>query len=192
MSYGSNLSSRRLRFYLSGGTPPGGSHRNPGARDPRPPRRAVPVELPGALYFAGCSPQWGGGVALYDHDHPGPTAARAYLVTAAQFVDIAAQEMHRMPTGDGPLERLVADGLGDDDGGRHAIGAGLYETLVQVGRRDGLPMLTFTAAAGRDAMPHRQPSRAYLRTIATGLGEAHGWAAARTRAYLRSAIRSAR
>ena len=59
------------------------------------PRRSVPVDLPGALYFAGDSRQWGGGVAFYDHDArepwQAPTAARAYLVTAQQFADVAAR-----------------------------------------------------------------------------------------------------
>jgi len=47
------------------------------------------VDLPGALYFAGRSPKWGGGVAFYDHLGDGPTAAREYLVTAEQFADVA-------------------------------------------------------------------------------------------------------
>jgi hypothetical protein len=72
VSYGSNMAVERLTCYLEGGRPPGGTRANPGARDPRPPRRMIPVDLPGSVYFAGDSRQWGGGVAFYDHETPGP------------------------------------------------------------------------------------------------------------------------
>jgi hypothetical protein len=173
VSYGSNMSSARLEAYLSGGVPPGGNRANPGARDATPPRRSVPVDLPGALYFAGDSPQWGGGVAFYDHDAAGgPTAARAYLVTAAQFADVAAQEMYRIPQEGDPLEEVVVQGI---DGGRHHVGPGRYETLVEVGRLDGAPMLLFTSPHGIDHVEHSRPSEAYVAMLATGLHESRGW-----------------
>jgi hypothetical protein len=124
------------------------------------------------VYFAGESPQWGGGVAFYDHETPGPAAARAYLVTAEQFADIAAQEMHRIPEAGDPIEEIVLNGLGD---GRHRFGPGRYETLVEVGRRDGVPMLTFTAPDGIDHVPHNRPRAAYLAMLSDGLRESHGW-----------------
>lgn len=148
------------------------------------------MELPGALYFAGDSPQWGGGVAFYDHTVPGPTAARAYLISAAQFVDVAAQEMHRVPEPGDPLERVVLDGLGGD-GARHTVGPGHYETLVEVGRIDDRPMLTFTAPHGRDAVAHTAPSAAYLALLARGLVEAHAWTAERIDAYFACVTSSA-
>jgi hypothetical protein len=173
VSYGSNMSSARLEAYLSGGVPPGGSRANPGARDATPPRRSVPVDLPGALYFSGDSPQWGGGVAFYDHEAAGgPTAARAYLVTAAQFADVAAQEMYRIPQEGDPLEEVVVQGI---DGGRHHVGTGRYETLVEVGRLDGAPMLLFTSPHGIDHVEHSRPSAAYVAMLATGLHESRGW-----------------
>ncbi len=181
VSYGSNMASERLACYLEGGCPPGGVRANPGARDPRLPARSIAVELPGALYFAGQSAQWGGGVAFYDHDAAGPTAARGYLVTAAQFADIAAQEMHRVPDPDDPLEEVLLGGLDD---GRHQAGPGHYETLIQVGEHDRLPMLTFTAPHGLDHVPHSRPSPAYLAMLESGLREAHGWSADRADAYL--------
>ena len=181
VSYGSNMSTVRLACYLEGGCPPGGTRTNPGARDPQLPRRSIGVELPGAVYFAGRSRQWGGGVAFYDHEAPGPTAARAYLVTAQQFTDIAAQEMYRIPDPEDPLEEVVTGGL---DNGRHHVGPGHYETLVEVGRIDGAPMLTFTAPHGIDHVPHTHPSAEYLAMLRVGLHEAHGWDSGRIESYL--------
>ena len=173
VSYGSNMSEARLSAYLEGGVPPGGNRANPGARDGSPPRRSVPVDLPGALYFAGHSPQWHGGVAFYDHDaEGGPTAARAFLITAHQFADIAAQEMYRVPQEGDPLVEVVVDGI---DGGRHHVGPGHYETLVEVGRLEGSPMLLFTAPHGIDHVEHTQPSPAYLAMLADGLHESRQW-----------------
>ncbi len=176
VSYGSNLSASRLAAYLQGGVPPGGRRHNPGARDGSPPRRSVPVDLPGALYFAGDSSQWGGGVAFYDHDAQetgqGGTAARAYLITAQQFADIAAQEMYRVPQEGDPLEEVVVGGI---DGGRHHVGPGHYETLVEVGRLEGAPMLLFTAPHGIDHVRHTRPSPAYLAMLAEGLRDSRLW-----------------
>ena len=177
VSYGSNMSAGRLAVYLEGGIPPGGNRSNPGARDSTLPRRSVPVDLPGALYFAGASRQWGGGVAFYDHDarepsQGAPTAARAYLVTAEQFADVAAQEMYRVPQPGDPLEEVVLGGI---DGGRHHVGPGRYETLVEVGLLDDAPMLLFTSPHGIDHVEHTRPSAAYLRTMAVGLKESHKW-----------------
>jgi hypothetical protein len=185
VSYGSNMSSARFACYIQGGRPPGGSRTNPGARDPRPPVRSVPVDLPGTLYFAGESPQWGGGVAFYDHARPGFTAARAYLVTAAQFADIAAQEMYRVPQDGDPLEKVVLAPL---QGGRHEVGPGRYETLVEVGRRDGLPLLTFTSPHGADHIEHTRPAEAYLATVADGLRESRGWDDQRIASYFASLL----
>jgi hypothetical protein len=177
VSYGSNMSAGRLAVYLEGGRPEGGSRTNPGARNSALPRRSVPVDLPGALYFAGESRQWGGGVAFYDHDahgpgEGGPTAARAYLVTAGQFADIAAQEMYRVPQEGDPLEEVVLGGI---DGGRHHVGPGRYETLVEVGRLDDAPMLLFTSPHGIDHVEHTRPSATYLSTMALGLKESRQW-----------------
>jgi hypothetical protein len=185
VSYGSNMSAARLAAYLQGGFPPGGNRENPGARDSALPRRSVPVDLPGALYFAGESPQWGGGVAFYDHTAQGPgaggpTAARAYLITAEQFADVAAQEMYRVPQQGDPLEEVVLGGI---DGGVHHAGPGHYETLVEVGRLQGAPMLLFTAPHGIDHVEHSQPSAAYLAMLARGLEESRNWDECEVAAY---------
>ncbi|WP_067431782.1 histone deacetylase [Nocardioides jensenii] len=185
VSYGSNMSRARLATYIAGGRPPGGATTYVGARDATLPVEDLAVDLPGRLYFAGESPVWGGGVAFYDHDAHGPTAARAYLISAEQFADVAAQEMHRIPEPGDPLEEVIISGL---ETGRHEAGPGHYETLIDVGVRDGLPMLTFTAPHGFDAVPHTQPSPAYLAMLADGLRESRGWDDEHVAAYLERVI----
>ncbi len=178
VSYGSNMAAARLACYLQGGRPTGGSVEYDGARDPAPPRSSAPMRLPGRVFFAGRSRVWdGGGVAYYDHHTPGPTAARGYLVTEEQFSDIVAQEMGRRPGERHDLTRLVAVG-------RHALGPGGYETLLYLGDRGGVPMVTFTSPQGMADVSRTRPSAAYLAMIAQGLSETHGWDGRRVAGYL--------
>ncbi|HET7327920.1 MAG TPA: histone deacetylase, partial [Nocardioidaceae bacterium] len=176
VSYGSNMAAARFACYLEGGALPGAAHVNPGARDATPAKRAVGVELPGTVYFAGSSPTWGGGVAFYDPDTAGRTAARAYLVTAEQFADIASQEMHRDPDVDHDLSGVL-------EHGRIALGPGRYETILLLGERDGLPMLTFTAPERHEHLL-APPAPAYQHVLSQGLREAFGWPDDRIAAYL--------
>jgi hypothetical protein len=185
VSYGSNLAAERLACYIRGGRPPGGARANPGCRDRTMPERDVPVDLPGSLYFAGESPQWGGGVAFYDHDRPGFTAARGYLVTAGQLADIATQEMYRDPYDGNPLEDVLVKPMAD---GAHTLGDGRYEHLVEVGRLDDLPLLTFTSPHGFEGVEHTHPSPTYLEMLGTGLRESRGWDDERVAAYFASVV----
>jgi hypothetical protein len=183
VSYGSNMAARRFACYLEGGRPEGGTRVNPGARDRRPPERDIPVDLTGTVYFAGESPQWGGGVAFYDPAVPGRTAARAYLVTAGQLVDVLAQEMYREPADGDPLEELVGGPLPD---GRHVFGDGRYESIVEVGRVAGMPLLTFTSPHGSEHVERTPPAASYLAMMAEGLRESRGWSEDQVTAYLDS------
>jgi hypothetical protein len=176
-SYGSNMNPQRLSCYLHGGAPDGGVMTLPGCRDITPPRKSVPLLLPGLLYFATESAVWTGGRAFYDPDIADHTAAHAYLLTAAQFSDIAAQEMYREPGTD--LDFSTALGPG-----RARFGPGRYETLVCAGTRDGYPILTFTAPWGCRDVPGNPPAAAYLQHLARGLIASHGWTVQRTATYL--------
>jgi hypothetical protein len=177
VSYGSNMCANRLMCYLAGGTPPGARRIYLGCRDHRAPRRAAPCELAGGVYFATESAVWGGGRAFYDPDLPGTAPARAYLITSGQFTDIAAQEMYRAPGEDVDLESVLS-------AGRVELGSGRYETVLHVGDFDGHPLLTFTAAWHANDVPWTVPSAPYLRMLAAGLREAHGWNVHRTARYL--------
>ncbi|PWH07368.1 histone deacetylase [Brachybacterium endophyticum] len=185
VSYGSNMNAERLACYIEGGRPPGALIGYTGARDPAPPRDSAGVMLPGRLHFALRSRVWDGGIGFYDHEAEGPTPARAFLVTIEQFADVAAQEMHRPVQADDPVEALVREDLGPSapTGARVAVGPGHYETLLRVGERDGLPMLTFTSPVGATGMTATQPTPAYLDMLAEGLRQAHGWDRERANAY---------
>jgi hypothetical protein len=177
VSYGSNMQADRFACYLAGGTPAGIGRLHPGCRDTRLPVMSRGCELPGGIYFATTSPIWGGGRAFYDPGLPTVTAARAYLITAAQFADIVEQEMYRSPGADLDLSDVLSTG-------RAQLGPGRYETLLHLGDHDGHPMLTFTAPWTCDTVDHVAPSAAYLRTLAAGLREAHAWPTARIAHYL--------
>lgn len=184
VSYGSNLCADRLSCYLAGGRPDGGLRTYPGARDTSPPVESRPTMLPGRIFFAGASRTWSGGMAFYDHDTPGPTPARAYLISIEQFADVAEQESDREPIVDGPLESAVRDvALLREDGDAHIVDDGLYSRLVRVGTIDETPALTFTSIAGIGDVEHTIPSDPYLAMIGRGLQESHGWDDARIARY---------
>jgi hypothetical protein len=176
-SYGSNLCADRFACYLGGGAPAGAFRAHPGCADPTPPRCSVPVWLPGGIYFALTSTLWGGGIAFYDPALPGTVAARAYLISAAQFADVMAQEMHRPVGSSFDLAGVLA-------AGRLELGPGRYETVLCVGERDSHPLLTFTAPWSAADVAHNAPSPAYLDMLATGLREAHGWPDGQVATYL--------
>jgi hypothetical protein len=132
--------------------------------------------ITGGLYFAGHSSVWRAGMAFYDANVAGEVAARAYLITTEQFVDILAQETRQSPgmTLDlGPVFR----------GERYSNGVGGYPILVRVGERQGLPLVTFTRDR-RNVSTLAAPSVLYLAAMATGLREAHGWSRTQIDRYL--------
>jgi hypothetical protein len=141
------------------------------------------VLVRGRLVFAGASKVWGGGSAFFDPSADGQVAARAYLLTPDQVGDVAAQEMRRDPGGQ--FAREVAALLPDVDA-IHTVGPGRYETVVRLGKRDGVPMFTVTHDGVGELEPVA-PTAPYLRWIATGLIEAHGWGLARVIEYLHAA-----
>ena len=180
VAYGSNLLADRFDCYVAGGRPPGGLREYPGFRDPTPPLASVTETVRGGIYFAGESHAWTGGTAFFDSGLPGVVAARAYLIGRAQFGDLAEQEMLRTPATDRDLSVVLADG-------RHSYGPGRYESLIRLGERDGLAMLTISAPWAWTDAPLAPPNADYLRIIARGLVESHGWDDDAVAAYLAAA-----
>lgn len=183
VAYGSNLGTARFRCYLAGGRPDGGTRTYAGCRDPSEPVATFSIELPGALSFSGESGVWGGGMAFFDPDGAGSVACRAHLLTTEQFADVAAQEMRLEPGG--VFAQAMAAIL-PEVRELHRMGPGRYETVVRVGTRDGIPLLTVTNGDLRALVP-APPSAGYVRSIAVGLREAHGWDDSRIAEYLASA-----
>jgi hypothetical protein len=145
VAYGSNLSRERFRTYLRGGQPDGSRRNYPGCRDTSDELDSFGLLITGGVYFAGRSSGWGAGMAFYDPEAPGEVAARAYLITAEQFVDVLAQETLRSP---GMALDLAPAFRGD----RYSNGVGGYPILVRVGCRRGVPLVTFPGGTDR-ALP---------------------------------------
>ncbi len=191
-AYGSNAHPDRLGCYLSGDIPDGAVAapitagesavgRSPlrGCRDRTPPARSIGMILPGLLYFATRSAIWSGGRAFYDPATPADTPVHAYLLTRAQFSDIAAQEMYRPAGIDLDLTEVLRTG-------RARLGPGRYETLVCPGSFQGIPIVTCTAGRRWRDLPGNPPAPVYLRRIGIGLRTAHGWSLTETAGYLAS------
>ena len=176
VAYGSNLCRDRFRYYLRGGQPEGSERHYSGCRDASEPTDSFGLTIRGCVYFAGHSSVWRAGMAFYDPSAEGEVAARAYLITAEQFVDILAQETRRPPG-------MTADLMPIFRGDHYGEGVGGYPILVRVGERRGVPLVTFTR--DRHTVPRlAAPSASYLATMALGLREVHGWSQSEINHYL--------
>ncbi len=168
-SYGSNCDAARFSLYLAGGEGDGapGSHR--GARNPGPPLDSAPMEFDSQITFNGLSKRWGGGVAFLEHqrvDSGTPGAlGRRYLVTQEQFEDVVAQE-NRRPTMPLPFESI-------SPGETRVVGEGWYDALVSLRPVAGVPVFTFTSSTAPESSTSTPPALTYLRTVASGLLQAH-------------------
>jgi hypothetical protein len=112
-------------------------------------------------------------MAFYNPHVDGELAARAYLLTFGQLSDVVAQEARRPAGSDLALDSGVD---------RHwPVPSQVYETLLNLDDRDGLPMFTITSLQNLEPTA---PSAAYLRTMLDGLGEAFGWTADERADYL--------
>jgi len=160
LAYGSNLQRERFACYLAGGQPPDALRTYVGCRDTTLPTRWAPMTVPGGLVFAGESPVWGGGVAVYDPAGDSEVAGRAYLLTHGQLSDVVAQETRQDPG----VDRDLVSGI--------AGGSGLYDAVVPLGHREGAPV--FTLGSRRRQVP-TTPRPAYLRRVVLGLVETFGW-----------------
>jgi hypothetical protein len=140
-----------------------GAH--PGARDAAPPRDDRCVRFSHRLYFALTKTRWGEGGVAFVECHPesvDTTIGRAYLITAAQFIDVAAQE-NRDPRlrRDGFVVPSTADQVALDTHGR-------YNRVIGLESLDGIPAVTLTT--GR-ALERNPPGAAYLDVMRAGLAE---------------------
>ncbi len=173
VAYASNMSAGRLQCYLEGGRPPGARRTYEGCRDPSPPARDLALSLPGGLVFAGRSRVWGGAMAFYDPAAEGEIVARCYQLPFGQLSDLVSQEARR------PVGHNLA--RAEEAGRPWPTLSGVYESLLQVGHRDGAPMFCLTS---HQLLTPAPPSAPYLRTILQGVGELLCWSASKRAAYL--------
>jgi hypothetical protein len=181
VAYASNLALDRFRCYLGGGPIRGGRRDYPGCRSGADPQASARLQLDGRLVFAGRSTVWGGGVAVHDPRSAGRVAGRGYLLTCDQAADVVAQEVRQPPGGAWAraAERQIAEGSDHIP----TSGAGLYDTLLLLGERDGIPMFTL-AREGAASLTLASPTAAYLRWFVAGLVETYGWDGDRVSRYL--------
>jgi hypothetical protein len=183
VGYGSNLNRERFITYIEGGSIAGNDLVHEGCADPTLPVDDAPLELPQSLYFAGWSDRaWGATAAGFItlEAQASPALARAYLITLPQFQEVVRQENRNVAGVDDV--RLNIEGA-RKHGHVRMLPKGYYSELIYCGRRDGYPMLTFTASENRTDFG--RPSPAYLRVIFSGLQESHGLTTADAVQYLK-------
>jgi hypothetical protein len=112
-------------------------------------------------------------MAFYDASAAGEVVARAYRITFGQLSDLVSQE----------ARQVVGHNLRptQDAARPWPTPSTVYESVVHLGDRDGIPMFCLTSQQALDPAP---PSAAYLRTILVGLREAFGWTARESARYL--------
>ena len=126
--YGSNLSSERFSYYISGGIFNG--HPYEGCRDKTLWSDSTLMTFPGNIYFGNSSPKWhGDGVAFYDPSAEGKVLMRLYKITWGQLRDVQKQEG-------------MLDGWYDDC---HYLGDYEYYSPCYMDTFEQIPIFTLTA-----------------------------------------------
>ena len=168
VSYGSNMSAARFACYLEGGRPEGGSR-----AQPRRPRRApaAPRRAGGLSPARSTSPaSRRSGAAGWRSTTTRRRAPAPRAPTWSPRSSSPTSPRRRCtgcPSPGDPLAEVVLGGLGGE-GERHHVGPGRYETLVEVGTLDGLPMRRSPRRTGWTAVPHTAPAPAYVAMLAPG------------------------
>lgn len=189
-SYGSNVRLDRFLCYIRGGRPKGSSKNHEKCSDNSFPQDALPIDLNRKLRFAGTRTHWGaGGVAFVSTDpllhseckryqrsisdrrsaHPWITYGRMYKITYQQFLCVLKQENGASSYASvdfGALKQpgqhldVMVDGYAD----------GLYNRVLLIGHKAGVPILTFTNP-NEQQMQQVPPAAAYAETICAGIVE---------------------
>lgn len=154
VAYGSNTHPDRLRRYIGGGPPP--------------PSRWC--RIPHALYFAGASRRWEGGVAFVEvAAGTARSPARAWRLTPDRLLAIVSGENGLAIAGlpDSaemtPGEVVTLPVALSEDGTR-----GKYDAVLRLPDIDGRPAVTVTTS--RD-LPRRPPGDAYLAAVLAGFAD---------------------
>jgi len=179
-AYGSNVCQERFLCYIRGGTPPGSRRNYLGCHDKSLPRDAHPIVIPYRLFFASKSGWRGKAMAFIRSATGGQAFARMYLITFAQFDQLIQQEQGV----EEPSHTLICPPLSHIETNEFCFTNPSnphfpadpkrrlrYGRILNLGSKDGHPILTFTAVGpDRDINP-AEPCREYLQTIARGIRE---------------------
>lgn len=167
-SYGSNISEERFCCYLRGGRPAYAQRACRGCTDQSLPLRQEPIEINHPLYFARESRTWDGGAVAFIRgvvNADSKTYGRKYLITAAQFAEVVAQEMDS--------ETVIPIDLKLVETKQSTVvkANSWYGRILYLGEHDGFPIFTFTNEQDEQAL--NKPEASYLKTIAKGLMETY-------------------
>ncbi|KAH7428788.1 hypothetical protein KP509_09G017500 [Ceratopteris richardii] len=203
-SYGSNMWKDRLLCYLQGGQVQGMGTRCVGARNKASPVNTCWLQVENEMFFGHSYTQtWGaGGVAFLD---PRPktgvsTHICLYKITLEQFNDLFLQENRIF---DYESNIINEHTLWQSSTPQHAscitrtlIEDSWYGTILQLGVKDGIPILTFTCSDEdlqkfrSGLLPLCPPSEAYLQALARGLIEGLGLTKEDALSYLSHKVRT--
>ncbi len=180
VGYGSNMSSERFDYYISGGNPECIDNSYEGCRDDSDPVERKPAIINHELYFAKESPTWGGqGVAFIKpaEDKEIETYARKYLIKREQLEDVAKQETSSD-------YRVNIDFDAARKRGRQVFKSpSWYGLLLHLGSDDGYPEFTIT----NEEVPESNKSgEKYLKVLIEGLREIHDLSSTEIVEYLRA------
>lgn len=171
LSYGSNMCWDRFMCYIAGGTIEGNNRIYLGSHDKSTPTEDVGVGFNGEVFFAGHSKQWEGGVFFADFNVNALSLGRAFMVTASQFEDVAAQECG-LEAGSLKVDfcRLLKYG--------NIKNEGMYGNIVYLGVLENIPVVSFTTPysfnsikSGKAELTLNPPSQAYVDIICRGIVE---------------------
>jgi len=172
--YGSNLLLNRFLCYIQGGEISGANMVYPGCRDKTPPIMDKQIMIPHELYFSKESSIWENlGVAFIKpiKDKNKMTLGRMYLISSEQFIEVVRQENGLSPLDD----RLKIDFENLLQKDSMQIFANWYNTIVNLGSRDDVPIFTFTSNWSETEIELNLPGHNYLKILIKGIKETAGW-----------------
>lgn len=178
--YGSNMSENRFREYLSSAHFRSSKSADFGVQADRAAMLAsrkltsYRVSLPHEVFYAGSSYRWKGGIAYLDVDkRTRPCSYRAYGITGHEFESLFSDEngFHSDPL---PWDEVL-------ENRDTYTSAYFYSRVVNLGKIDGVPALTFTTATPRSSFAPatstvkygklNPPGKPYIDVMNTGRAE---------------------
>lgn len=202
-SYGSNMWKDRFMCYLQGGQVETMKTKCLGSRNKAPPMDTSWMQVGNQMFFGhSYTRAWGhGGVAFLEVK---PTAGvsthiRLYKIMLDQFNDIFLQENHILDYDRELIKPHFVQALGQKPSSSVSVTLvkeSWYGTILHLGEKDGVPILTFTCSPEdlhrfhSGLLPLCSPSEAYQEAVARGLMEDLGLSKDTALSYVLSKLSS--